>query len=322
MGQSGSALANITPELILGDARENIKSMAATNDGVLIIDDTKTVTILDFDGTVINKTLSLQPTCCCATSTGGWILGFKTGQISEFDEKMNLLFSYRLPGTARAHSGQVTHVRENADTESKKCHLISVADDGTCNLWGPNGSHLYCFTSQSGLCAMESSPFFAFLADKSGKMYTVSADSLSSTSFALPSPARCIAPIGDGFGCIAALDNGAIAICSSTNVVDVFTFDQKFVKVVPLHVEEGVGLITYIATDEEGNLYNCALDYIIEQIGEGSPLFAQNSHRLIVILKEKIAVFSLERFRFAALDNLPDIELPRKEIADFLMRTI
>ena len=69
-------------------------------------------------------------------------------------------------------------------------------------------------------------------------------------------------------------------------------------------------------------MYNCALDYIIEQIGEGSPLFAQNSHRLIVILKEKIAVFSLERFRFAALDNLPDIELPRKEIADFLMRTI
>ena len=320
MGSGSSSLSGCVPKLILGDADKNISAISCNDKNVLILNNTKTVTLIGFEGGSLQKEFSLQPTCCCSTSTGGWVIGFKTGQISEFDSDLNVLFSYRLPGAARAHEAEITHVRENADTESKKCHLISVASDGTCNLWGHEGRHIFCFSSQAGLSAIESSPFFAFLADKKGKMYTVSVDSLSSFDYLLPSPARCIAPLGDGFACLTALQNGTVAVVSSTSVVDVFEFERKITRVMPLAIEEGTGLIVYFATDEEGKLVICALDYLLEEVGDGAPLFATNTDYIITILNDKIAVFSKNDICFKVLDNLVDVGLPRQEIAEVLMK--
>ena len=320
MGSGSSSLSGCTPKLILGDADKNITAISCNDKNVLILNDTKTVTLLGFDGGSLTKEFSLQPSCCCSTSTGGWVIGFKTGQISELDSNLNILLSYRLPGSARAHEAEITHVRENADTESKKCHLISIASDGTCNLWGHEGRHIFCFSSQNGLSAIESSPFFAFLADKKGKFYTVSVDSLTSFDFLLPSPARCITSLGEGFACLAALQNGSVAVLSSTNVIDVFEFERKLTKVMPLALEEGTGLIVYFAIDEEGKLVICALDYILEEIGEGASLFATNTDYIVTILNDKIAVFSRNEICFKVLDNLIDVGLPRKEIAEVLMR--
>lgn len=318
MGQS-SSFANTTPKYILGDADDLIVGLACNDNAVLVINSDKTIKIIKYDGSTFSRKLNMVPTSCCSTSSGGWVIGFKTGFVSEFDSNFVLLLSYHAPGEARAHNAAVTHVHENADTSNSNCHLITIAEDGTCNLWTKKGQHLFQFTSKSGLTTIGSSQFFAFLGDKMSKLYTVSTSSLSTSSYTLPSPVRCIAPLGEGYGCLAALDNGNVVVLSPSQVVETFTYEKKITRVVPLALEEGTGLISFLAVDEEGKLLLCVLDYILGEIGDQASYVAYDTLNLVTIWSGKLAVFDRDALIFASLQSMPDVELPRTAIAELLM---
>ncbi|EAX93881.1 hypothetical protein TVAG_032670 [Trichomonas vaginalis G3] len=316
---ANSSLSSIYPKYILGDADESIIALACNDTSVLVLKSDKTVSILGYEGQTFTRKLNMQPTSCCATSTGGWVIGFKTGQISEFDSNFSLMLSYHAVGDARAHSTEVTHVHQNADSDSSSCYLISISEDGVCNLWGKRGQHLYQFTSKAGLTTIESSQFFAFLGDKNSKLYTISTSSYQTSTYQLPSPVRSLYPLGEGYGCLATLQNGKVAVLSSTHVVETFNMERKFVRVVPLAIEEGTGLISYLAVDEEGKLVLCVLNSIIGEIGDQASHVAYNTFNLVTIWNGKLAVFDRDNLVVASLQSMPDVELPRTGIAEMLM---
>jgi len=310
---------NVSPQYTFSDISEELNAISCGDNSVLMIDSTKTVQIIDFEGKVFSKELSLYPSCCCATSSGGWIIGFRTGQITEFDQYLTIITSFHPPGGHKAHGCEVKHVKQNADVYSKKCHLISVGEDGVCRIWNQVGILVSEYKSGVGFTSVCSTPFFAFLSDKSTIVNTLCIDSEISAKFSLPSPAIHMAPIGEGYACIVAMKDGNVAVISSNQVLDVFSFKDKksLTTVVPLAIEEGTGLVTYAALDSDGKITLRAFDTIISEIGDGSSLFSSSENWLVTIFDKKLFVYNIDKLRFKTMNSLPELDLPRKPISEF-----
>lgn len=321
---TGSSFVDVSPKYVLSDEVEQIYKMSNNDEYVLVLyKNTNTVKLFKFTGEVIEKKLNMSPSCCSKTAAGGWLIGFKNGYICEFDSQLNVLMTFHTPGGIKAHDSSVTFVNENGDLNSKNCHMLSVCEKGICNLWTSEGILLHSFNLQSEVTAINSSEMFAFIADADSRMNIVNIDVLSLMSYKLPSKAVSIEILGDGFGCICALEDNHVAFCSSYDVVEKYFFHKqnKIQSVFPLFVEENTGLITYLVVDTKGIIDLHALEKNVTKICDGTSCFSYNKGFLIYVKEEKLCVFSLDELIIAstsAISNL-DLDLPRSDISDLLL---
>ena len=291
MGNGASEAApSITPQLCIGESPKKIEMMACNDKSVMILTPTKNIEIRNFDGTSIIKPLNMQPTCCCATQTGGWIIGFNSGHLSEFDSNLQLLVSYRTPGNYRAHEGSVVHVLENADIAHKGFyHMASVGSDNTLNFWNKSGNHLFKFHFENHFTSLCLTSCIAYLADDHQHIFSVNTEKFNSFTVNLPNNIKSIASLGESDLILAVLDNGIVSIVSPTQVITKFQFlnNQNPSKILPLVVENQTGLITYAVN-------------------------------IVSIKSNNIVVYSLSELETASMMVLPDLGLPRKQISKYL----
>lgn len=316
---------SVEPFLSLGTAPQEIEMMACGENSVLIINSSNTVEIRNFDGTSIIKPMNLKPSCCCATHSGGWIIGFTCGHLSEFDASLNLIVSYRTPGEHKAHDGSVLQVSENSDyREGNNCHLISLGSDNTLKLWGPNGHFYYLYQSKYQLTSVCSSPFFTFLTDDHCQIHIINADTLNRSTYKLPSSVRSIEPLGEGFSGLAILENNTVCILSVSDIITTFQFLNMpdGVKLMPLVVEEQTGLITYAVLDKTRNLTLRALEKVIFEAGKVNPTFCHSSLYIVAIEKDNLVVYKKDSLETASMFLIQevDLNLPRKRIVKFFRR--
>ncbi|OHT07924.1 hypothetical protein TRFO_05039 [Tritrichomonas foetus] len=287
----------------------------------MILTPTKIVEIRNYDGTSFVKTLNLQPTCCCSTSSGGWIIGFICGHIFEFDSAMNLTASYRSPGSHKAHEGKVLQVFESYDFKESHCYIMSLGADNKINIWSKIQNHIYTFQSKYQLTSICLSPYFAFLADDHSQIHTINIKKLTHSTYTIPSPVKSMVPIGEGFAGLAVLENGSVCILSATEVVISFPFinNQYPSKIISLVVEDRTGLITYAVLEKNRKLTFRALEKVTEELGEVSPIFTASTTHIVTIKRNQIVVYLTDDLEAASMNILPDMELPRRRISKFLM---
>lgn len=324
MGGEESATKQVTPDHVLGIVPSNLKSMACGAKEIVLLLNSKAIEIRDFDGNSKVKTFSLQPTCCCSTSDNGWVIGFSSGHISEFDEEFNLLLSYRIPGSARAHNSDVIQVYEYHTDIDSKCHLVTRSSDSTVCFWAKDGTHMFTYSSKSPVTALTSSPFYTFIGLENKSFITIDNEMFTSAKCLLESPAISVSPIGTGLAALAVTDNGNVSIVSNTDAVTFrFTYradESKIVSVLPLIVEEQTGLLTYVAVTAKGQLSLRVLEHVHSEIGEISAQYCSSLFHLVVIRDDRIITYSRDALAIVSIDNLPEIDLPREQIVKLLMR--
>lgn len=322
MGNGASEEApSISPQLCLGDSPKKIEMMACNDNSVMILTPTKNVEVRNFDGTSIIKPLNLQPTCCCATRSGGWVIGFNSGHLSEFDNSFQLLVSYRTPGNFRAHEGSVLLVLENEDlTNEGFYHLASIGSDNSLNFWSKTGNHLYKFKFEPNFTSLCLTSCIAYLADDHQHIHSVNAEKFNSYTVNLPCNAKSIGSLGERDLILAILENGTVSIISPNQVIIKFQFlnNPNPSRILPLVVESQTGLITYVVLDQNKKLTLRALEKVTAELGEVNPMYAVSRNNIVTIKSNNIVVYSLSELETASMMVLPDMELPRKQISKYL----
>lgn len=321
MGSENSALSsNIQPIAILNDIPNNIKSMACNIESVLILSDSKVLHLKNYDGKTTVRRVSLMPNCCCATSNG-WAIGFTNGTLSEFDKNLNLITTYRQPGDTHAHDEEIVKVMNNEDDNSL-CHLISMGKDYTLNFWDHNGNRIFFYKSKYEITSFCATPFFVFVSDNQNKIHTIDIDSQYVETYTVPSSAKKIVSLGEGFASLAALNDGSIVILSESEIVETFHFPitDEICDVLPLVVEYGTGLITYLTMKKDGKIFLRALEENVGEVGESTKLYAESTTHIVTTKDNNIVVYIRDDFETISMQFLPNIYLPRTKIAKFLMR--
>ena len=322
MGYGASEEApSISPQLCIVESPKKIEMIACNDKSVMILTPTKNVEIRNFDGTSIIKPLNLQPTCCCPTISGGWIIGFDSGHLSEFDSSLQLLVSYRMPGNYRAHEGSIKCVLENKDLENKGFyHLASVGSDNTLNFWNKAGNHLFKFHFENIFTSLCLTSCIAYLADDHQHIYSVNTENFNSFTVNLPNNVKSFAPLNEGDLILAVLDNSTVSIISPTKILIKFQFlnNQNPSRILPLVVESQTGLITYAVLDQNKKLTLRALEKVTSELGEVNPIYAVSPNYVVTIKSNNIVVYSLSELETASMMVLPDMELPRKQISKYL----
>ncbi|KAH0788793.1 hypothetical protein GPJ56_007475 [Histomonas meleagridis] len=322
MGIEGSIASHIKPLAILGVAPENIKAMACNDKALLIISNSKTIELRKYNNETLTKILSLNPTCCCSTERG-WAIGFTNGQLSEFDSDLNLIISYRIPGRSHAHDGEIKQIQENSDfTGKSESYLMSYGSDNTINLWSKNGKHLFSFTPKFNITAVCTSPFYVFLSDDHNQIHTINIETHDIATYTIPNYAKSIIPLGDGFSSLAVLSDGSVTILSSRELVSTFNIPitEGIVYALPLVVEYGTGLITYLTMNKDGKVVLRALEVEIGEIGKNESVFADSVTHTIVLKDGLINAYLRDDLETLSMQYLPEMNLPRERIAKFLMR--
>lgn len=322
MGNGASEAApSISPQLCIGESPKKIEMIACNEKSVMILTPTKNVEVRNFDGTSIIKPLNLQPTCCCATSSGGWVIGFNNGQLSEFDSSLQLLVSYRTPGNYRAHEDSVICVLENKDLAKKGFyHLASVGSDNTLNFWNKTGNHLFKFRFENIFTSLCLTSCIAYLADDHQHIYSINTEKFNTFTVNLPNNVKSFASLNEGDFILAVLDTGIVSIISPTQVVIKFQFlnNPNPSKILPLVVESQTGLITYAVLDQNKKLTLRALEKVTSELGEVNPVYAVSPNYIVTIKSNNLVVYSLSELETASMMVLPDMELPRKQISKYL----
>ena len=324
MGIGASKTApEINPQFSLGSAPKDLRFLGCGRDSAMILTDSNVVEIRNFDGTTTVKSMNMHPNCCCPTSKRGWIIGFSNGHLSEFDESLELVMSFRLPGSYSAHNAAIVQVFENADKVGK-CRIVSVAEDNSINLWDWNGNHLFFYTSKNQIMSVSASPFFCFAADDRNHLNVLSVEELSSSSFTLPSQVRSLAAVGDGFAALAVLENTSVCLVSGSKIIESYQFlnNPNPAKILPLVLEEGTGLITYAVLDKNKKLTLRALEHVTADLGMVSPLYACSDLYIVTLKQNQVVVYSrddLEAISVHVLNQI-EIDLPRSNITQFFLR--
>ncbi|KAK8864019.1 hypothetical protein M9Y10_011713 [Tritrichomonas musculus] len=268
------------------------------------------------------RILSMAPSCLCSTATDTFIIGFKTGFISEFDSDLNLITTFTFPGSSRAHNGEVIQVMS-----SSICHMMSIGNDRSMNFWNMKGLHISTMTTTGQFTSFCSSSLYIWVADTNQRMYVIDLASNSSkesfktfNSFNIPDLIVSMVPFGEGKGCIASLKSGSIIIISTTGILSHLGFlnQPPVVSICPLRIDYRTGLISYVAVDVEGNLNLRVLEYIVKDLGKSSPFFTTNDTDLITIIDGEIVRYNKKKLEADSIKKLPEIELPRVKIVNFL----
>ena len=268
------------------------------------------------------RILSMTPSCSCSTSTNTFIVGFKTGFISEFDSDLNLITTFTFPGGSRAHNGEITQVMS-----SPVCHMMSIGADKSMNFWNMKGLHVSTMNTTGQFTSFCSSSSYVWVADTNQRMHVIqSSNSFGKesfktvSSFNIPDIIVSMVPFGEGNGCIASLKAGSVIIISTTGVLSHLAFLNRppIVSICPLRVDYQSGLISYAAVDSEGNLSLRVLEHIVKELGNSYPFFAANNTDIIAIINGKISKFNKQKLENDSVKRLPEIELPRKKIVKFL----
>ena len=319
----GSSTSAILPSYQLNEPPEDYTAVASTDSALLFINETNTVEIRRFEGETQQIPLNLQPTCCNMSYSNGWFLGFKTGQITEFDSNFEVVMSYRLPGSVRAHESEVLSL---AEVDSGDIRLVSYGADGFIRSWSKYGQLLNSFplnisssNLSSQLCISDSAVWYV---DEGGK--TVSSYNYSTkrtSSILLTNTVVFLKSIAVGRAALVIFDDGSIVLISPTTHIAKFDFQalSKAQELIPLNVEEQVGLITYAVKDEEGNCTMRALDEITGNIGKAPENYA-TSPSFITTISDKIVVYKRGDVEALSMYNMPDLGLPWTNIAEFLMK--
>lgn len=322
MGNETSVLSsNIQPIAVLNDSLSGLKTMACSMDSVLILTDSKVLRVRNYDGSTTAKPISLMPECCCATGNGGWAVGFANGTLSEFDRNLNLVATFRQPGTTHAHDGEVVKVMNNEDDNSE-CHLISFGKDNVLNFWDHRGNRLFCFKSRYEVTSICATPFFVFVSDNQNKIHAIEVDSQNVETFTIPSSAKKIVSLGEGFASLAVLNDGSVVILSECGIVETFHFpiSDEICDIMPLVVEYGTGLITYLTMKKDGKIFLRALEKNVGEVGECTQIYAESTTHIVTVKDDDIIVYIRDDFETISMQFLPDLLLPRTKIAKFLMR--
>lgn len=268
------------------------------------------------------RILSMSPSCICSTAADAFIIGFKTGFISEFDMNLNLVTTFTFPGGSRAHNGEIIQVMS-----SPICYMMSIGTDKSMNFWNMKGLHISTMTTTGHFTSFCSSPLYVWVADTNQRMYVI--DSSNSTrkesfktanSFNIPDIIVSMVPFGEGKGCIASLKSGSVIIISTTGVLSHLAFLNRppIVSILPLRVDYQTGLISYLAVDSEGNLNLRVLEHVVKELGKSSSFFTSNENEVMTVINGEIFRFNKQKLENDSVKKLPEIELPRVKIVKFL----
>lgn len=325
MGSSLSATGDsLKPVGLLGDVPDNFVCAACNDTAALIITDQKQIELRTFSGETLTKTFNLRPTSVCSLRPNGWAIGFSNGFLSEFDASFELVRSYRTPGTPRAHTDEVRDVVYIDSDEGGSAHLMSYGKENVVCFWGKSGELLWSFVPRSGLIHGVCSPYFGFFADGKKQIHTVNLESFENANYPLISNVKSIVPIGDGFAALAVLENHWVCLLAPSGVVETFKFAEAdmMTGILPLVVEDGTGLITYITVDSSGKLMLRALEEVTGELGEGYKLIADSPTHVLVTQDEQFAVFRRDHLAKMSIDALPEMSLPRRKIVKALERVV
>ncbi|KAH0793204.1 hypothetical protein GPJ56_002913 [Histomonas meleagridis] len=291
--------------------------MTSFNGKVLIYTKQNYVEVRSKSEVISSRFLSLTPSCACAIESETYIIGFQNGCISEFDSDLNLLMTYSLPGSTKAHSENVLCV-----ASSKNCHLFSIGSDKVAHIWDSTGTHIKSFTSKSTYNVACCSSKYCWVSDTNSKISVID---LSTNTMTYPldirSNATSMAPLPNETCCIAALDDGSVCILTALQVIAQFTFSGRpkpIRSICPLKVDNTTGLISYVAVDSDGVLTLRALECIVSEIGACKPFFAATKDEIIVLMNDHISRYSRAQLEEESVKDLGRLELPRKQIVQFL----
>ena len=126
--------------------------MCLSEDGknLLTIEKNGFCKIISTNGNRCQRQLSLVPSCCSVSPRGGWLIGFESGTLSEFDLNLQLIQSFTKPGFSRAHKGSVASVSPVFGTSDKSDSLLCIsAGEMTLTFWSWNGMSLHTMNASS-----------------------------------------------------------------------------------------------------------------------------------------------------------------------------
>jgi hypothetical protein len=297
------------PEYLAGIISNDSEVLAFASSGL--------VEVANENEVVSRRILSLKPVCGCLSSTGTYCLGFGNGSLSEFDGDLNLLTSFFLPGDCYAHATGVIKV-----CASDTCHLASIGSDRKWNFWDGNGLLVSSFDFPASFVCTCMSDRFAWMGDLTSRVHVVRfSDIHKSTSFVLPAIANCMVPFFDGFGCLAALEDGSIAIISSQKVIAHFLFPGRITTaLVPLIADLNTGLVAYLALDTKGELTLRILEDVISTIGNEIS-FLDGDANIVYVRNRRMCAISRKDLATRSLAHIPKMELPRHSICEFLAKS-
>ena len=267
--------------------------------------------------TLSTRILSLEPTCICTTKNGSFIIGFKNGVISEFDIDLNLIKTFLIPGSFRAHNGEVTHV-----VCSSKCYLMSLGLDKTMSFWDDNGIRLSSITSTGTFTAICCSDLYMWLADSNHRMHVIDLGERKVYKvFNTQDTVIAMSPFGNGKACLASLKNGSIIIISTYSVMSSFIFNNRppVISIFPLKLDINSGIFSYFAMDSNGSMTIRTFEQVIKELGTAYPFFSINKDNILVIVNEKIQKFSIKALEADSVKRIPK-ELPRTNVFEFLLK--
>lgn len=314
--QSISPTVNLSDPPIADDAFDIIAGCYSN----LILFRSGRIEIRTKDKPIVTRLLSMEPTCCCS-SPSGWIIGFKTGHISEFDNDLHLLTTFCSIGSRTAHNGPIISVCINKTHPDHECYLMSISSgENALHLWNNQGQYLNSFLSNLPFTAICSTKQYTWLAESSCRVYSLDITTMTSIQFSLLSPIHRFFPINMGFGCICPLKDGSVNIISGTDSIAHFSYGSHPMinNIILLDINQKNGLITFAAVDLLGVLSTRILEVYGEEIDKISPFFCQNDDHIIAIQNGQIVHFKIQALKSSAAKLInDDIELPRPKIQEF-----
>ncbi|OHS94863.1 hypothetical protein TRFO_10780 [Tritrichomonas foetus] len=315
-----SAQATVKTAEDFGKVPSEIAGLTATSDEIMYFTKDSFCEIRTIDDSLATRILSMAPSCVCASSIGTFIIGFKSGYISEFDTDLNLLTTFTIPGGFRAHNGEILQL-----VSSLNCYLLSIGSDKTLNFWNFKGLHLSALTSTGSFTALCCSHDYAWLSDLNQRMHIIDLHTRERIrSFNLPGIVVSMSSFGDGRGCIASLKDGSLNIYSTFGVLAHLPFlnHPPVISICPLRIDPQNGLISYAAVDSKGNLSLRVLEYIVKDLGQGAPFFAVNDKEVVAVINGQLLRLSKDKLETESMKSLPEMELPREKIKKFLLNEI
>lgn len=301
-----------------GLAPDDLLCIIPNKDQILLVTKTGDLEIRDSVETVATRKLSLEPTCACATPTGTYIIGFKNGTITEFDEDLNLVNTFCLPGSCHGHTGSVISVAASLTPEP---YLFSAGADKCWNVWNIGKGLLMSsnpFTGNLvGTCA---SHLYAWTADSHGRVHVLNIADMKLTHFPGSGLITSMTPIANGTGFIGTMQDGSVHLFSTNDVIAQFSsagMQNKMAAVLGIRQEDG--LVSFVAGDCEGRMTLRALEHVVGDVSKGVGIFTATDKDLIGVEDNRIVKIAKAPLIAKSVKSLPeDMELPRKTIVRFL----
>ena len=299
----------------VGPVPEDLLFIVPSKDRFLLI--TKTfLEVRDRSGPIETRVVSLEPSCACATETGTFVIGFVNGTVSEFDGELRLIHTFCLPGACHAHEGAVVGV---ATAYISELLVFTTGADKLWNVWTATQGLVSSVTFTAPPVAACASATHAWAADKFNRMHVLDLSDMSSSVFALPGAVARMWPLpGSQSGVVAVMEDGAVDIFSHNDVIAQFPpCGARHVAVLSTNAYDGT--VTYIAgNDDSVSLF--VLEHSLGEIARDVTEIAVAGDELVLARGARIELMRIANV-MKRVKNLPDLELPRKTIAEFLSQS-